>query len=122
MLAASGDSGAADVGLDETTYYSFRVTSWPDSDPLVTGVGGTQLHFTAKGTPAAPTVWNDTYNRGERVRRRQPGPEPPGQRRRVVDLLHPARYQDGVADVVHGSRGVPDISMSASCSGVGHHL
>ena len=62
VLAASGDSGAADLGRDETTYYAFRVTSWPDSDPLVTGVGGTQLHFTAQGTPAAPTVWNDTYN------------------------------------------------------------
>ncbi|HEV2254199.1 MAG TPA: hypothetical protein VGS06_13475, partial [Streptosporangiaceae bacterium] len=62
VLAASGDSGAADVKLDQTTYYPSRVTSWPDSDPLVTGVGGTQLHFTASGSPAAPTVWNDTYN------------------------------------------------------------
>jgi subtilase family serine protease len=41
--AASGDSGVADVELDETTYYLHRVTSWPDSDPLVTGVGGTEL-------------------------------------------------------------------------------
>ena len=62
VLAASGDWGATDVGLDETTYYTFPVTSWPDSDPLVTGVGGTQLHVTAQGTPAAPTVWNDTNN------------------------------------------------------------
>jgi subtilase family serine protease len=62
VLTASGDSGATDLGLDQTTYYLFRVTSWPDSDPLVTGVGGTQLHFTAQGAPAAPTVWNDTYN------------------------------------------------------------
>ena len=62
MLAASGDSGAADVKLDESTYYLFPVTSWPDSDPLVTGVGGTQLHFSANGQPTAPTVWNDTYN------------------------------------------------------------
>ncbi len=43
VLTASGDAGAADVGLDQTTYFAFRVTSWPDSDPLVTGVGGTQL-------------------------------------------------------------------------------
>ena len=63
VLAASGDSGATDLGLDETTYYTFRVTSWPDSDPLVTGVGGTQLHFSAQGKPTAPTVWNDTYNK-----------------------------------------------------------
>ncbi len=63
VLTASGDSGAADVGLNETTYYLHPVTSWPDSDPLVTGVGGTQLHFNAAGQPTAPTVWNDTYNK-----------------------------------------------------------
>ena len=44
VLAASGDSGAADVKFNQTTYYLHPVTSWPDSDPLVTGVGGTQLH------------------------------------------------------------------------------
>ncbi len=77
MLAASGDSGAADLGPDETTYYAFRVTSWPDSDPLVTGVGGTQLHFTAQGTPAAPTVWNDTGNRNaNEFADGNPGPNP----------------------------------------------
>ena len=53
VLAASGDSGAADVKLDESTYYPVPVTSWPDSDPLVTAVGGTQLHFAANGKPAA---------------------------------------------------------------------
>ena len=52
VLAASGDSGAADVKFNETTYYLHPVTSWPDSDPLVTGVGGTQLHQSAKGALA----------------------------------------------------------------------
>ena len=37
-------------------------TSWPDSDPLVTGVGGTQLHLFPGQGGAAATVWNDTYN------------------------------------------------------------
>ncbi len=63
VLAASGDSGAADVGLDQSTYYTYPVTSWPDSDPLVTGVGGTQLHLNASGARTAPdNVWNDTYS------------------------------------------------------------
>src|SRR5579863_1719516 len=62
VLAASGDSGAADVKLDASTYYLAPQTSWPDSDPLVTGVGGTQLHVGARGAPAAATVWNDTYD------------------------------------------------------------
>src|SRR5579875_4151980 len=33
VLTATGDSGAADVGLDQETYYLHPVTSWPDSDP-----------------------------------------------------------------------------------------
>ena len=49
VLAASGDSGAADVKFNQVTYYLHPVTSWPDSDPLVTGVGGTRLHLTAAG-------------------------------------------------------------------------
>ena len=52
------------VGLDESTYYTFPTTSWPDSDPLVTGVGGTQLHLNASGQHTAPdSAWNDTYSK-----------------------------------------------------------
>jgi subtilase family serine protease len=118
VLAASGDSGAGDVGLDETTYYTFRVTSWPDSDPLVTGVGGTQLHFTAQGTPAAPTVWNDTGNQAaNEFADGDPGPNPLASGGGTSIFFTRPEYQDGVQDVVGGSRGVPDISMSAACSG-----
>jgi subtilase family serine protease len=118
VLAASGDSGAADVKLDENTYYPFGVTSWPDSDPLVTAVGGTQLHVTATGKRAAPTVWNDTYNRtvNEFVTG-SAGPVPlAGGGGRSVLFGRPG-YQDGVKRAVGGQRGVPDISMSAACSG-----
>ena len=62
VLAASGDSGAADVMFDGSTFYLHPVTSWPDSDPLVTGVGGTQLHLAGAGQPGPATVWNDTFN------------------------------------------------------------
>ena len=118
VLAASGDSGAADLGPDETTYYAFRVTSWPDSDPLVTGVGGTQLHFTAQGTPAAPTVWNDTGNRNaNEFADGNPGPNPLASGGGTSIFFTRPQYQNGVRDVVGGSRGVPDISMSAACSG-----
>src|ERR1700742_672495 len=64
VLGASGDAGAADVGLDGSTYYLHPVTSWPASDPLVTAVGGTQLHLNAAGQKTSPdTAWNDTYSR-----------------------------------------------------------
>jgi subtilase family serine protease len=118
VLAASGDSGAADVRLDQSTYYPFPVTSWPDSDPLVTAVGGTQLHFTATGQPAAPTVWNDTYNRAANefaVGNAGPNPLAGGGGRSV--LFGRPGYQNGVKNVTGAQRGVPDISMSAACNG-----
>jgi subtilase family serine protease len=118
VLAAAGDSGAADVGLDGSTYYLFPVTSWPDSDPLVTGVGGTQLHFNAQGRPTAPTVWNDTYNKATNefaIGNAGPNPLAGGGGKSIL-FSRPA-YQNGVQNVVGSRRGVPDISMSGACNG-----
>jgi subtilase family serine protease len=118
VLAASGDSGAADVKLDESTYYLFPVTSWPDSDPLVTGVGGTQLHFSAAGKPTAPTVWNDTYNKAANEfaeGNADPNPLAGGGGQSV--LFGRPGYQNGVRNIVGAHRGVPDISMSGACNG-----
>jgi subtilase family serine protease len=118
VLAASGDSGAADVGLDQRTYYPFPVTSWPDSDPLVTGVGGTQLHFSAQGKPTAPTAWNDSYNQAaNEFADGNPGPNPLAGGGGTSILFSRPTYQNGVRNVVGGRRGVPDISMSAACNG-----
>ena len=119
VLAASGDSGAADVGPDGSTYYFHPVTSWPDSDPLVTGVGGTRLHLNDAGTRTAPdSVWNDTYNvaTNEYIEGNA-GPNPlAGGGGKSIIFSRPA-FQDTVASVVGNQRGVPDISMSASCNG-----
>jgi subtilase family serine protease len=117
VLAASGDSGAADVKLDGATYYLHPVTSWPDSDPLVTGVGGTQLHRNANGTFTS-TVWNDTYNKptNEYVFGTA-GPNPlAGGGGKSIFFDRPG-YQNGVKPVVGNSRGVPDIAMSGACDG-----
>jgi len=117
VLAASGDSGAADVKFNETTYYLHPVTSWPDSDPLVTGVGGTQLRQSAKGAWHS-VVWNDTYN----VPTQQfifgdKGPNPlAGGGGKSVIFSRP-KYQNSVAGVTGAARGVPDISMSGACNG-----
>jgi subtilase family serine protease len=119
VLAASGDSGAADVRFNEVTYYLHAVTSWPDSDPLVTAVGGTQLHLVANGGNAAPaTVWNDTFNGATNefvVGSLGPNPLAGGGGKSAV-FARP-RFQQGVRDVVGDRRGVPDISMSAACNG-----
>jgi subtilase family serine protease len=119
VLAASGDSGAADVKFNEVTYYLHRVTSWPDSDPLVTAVGGTQLHLAAGGGNVTPaTVWNDTFNAAaNEFVGGGPGPSPlAGGGGRSVVFARP-RFQNGVRDIVGDRRGVPDISMSAACNG-----
>jgi subtilase family serine protease len=119
VLTAAGDSGAADVGLDGQTYYTFPVTSWPDSDPLVTGVGGTQLHLDPDGNrTSADTVWNDTFNvPAQQFIFGDNGPNPlAGGGGKSVLFARPS-YQNLVRNVVGQSRGVPDISMSAACNG-----
>jgi subtilase family serine protease len=118
VLAASGDSGAADVRFDQVTYYLHPVTSWPDSDPLVTGVGGTQLHFNKAGHPTRATVWNDTYNVPTNefiIGNRGPNPLAGGGGKSVIFARPP--YQNSVQKIVGGRRGVPDISMSGACNG-----
>jgi len=110
VLAASGDSGAADVGLDETTYYTHPVTSWPDSDPLVTGVGGTEL-VAGKGNTYTSVAWNDTYNS-----HLGGGTDPLATGGGLSVLFSRPFYQNGVKNVVGSARGVPDVSMNGACS------
>jgi subtilase family serine protease len=119
VLAASGDSGATDDELNGETYYTSPVTSWPASDPLVTGVGGTQLHLDASGNHASPdTAWNDTYNvPANQFIAGDNGPNPLASGGGKSILFGRPYYQDGVRAVVGSSRGVPDISMSAACNG-----
>jgi subtilase family serine protease len=119
VLSASGDDGATDLGLNEQTFYTRPVTSWPASDPLVTGVGGTQLHLDSNGNLTSPaTVWNDTFNASAQdFILGSSGPSPlAGGGGKSIFFSRPA-YQNAVRDVVGGSRGVPDISMSAACNG-----
>ena len=119
VLAASGDDGATDIGLDGQTFYTFPVTSWPASDPLVTGVGGTQLHLDVNGARQSPdTVWNDTYAAAvQQFILGDSGPSPlAAGGGKSIFFARPA-YQNPVQKVVGRTRGVPDISMSAACNG-----
>jgi hypothetical protein len=119
VLAASGDSGAADVGPNGSTYYLHPVATWPGTDPLVTAVGGTRLRLTATGHRTAPdTTWNDTYNKpAQRYINGSTGPAPLASGGGRSDVFARPRYQNGVSKVVGRQRGVPDISMSAACDG-----
>jgi subtilase family serine protease len=103
VVSASGDAGATDLLSNLSCCYAFRVTSWPASDPLVTSVGGTDLTLDGLGNRIVPdAVWND-------------GGASAGGGGRSIVFGRPS-YQDGVAAIVGRHRGVPDVSLSASCS------
>jgi subtilase family serine protease len=119
VLAASGDSGATDLKGDLKSYYTYPVTGWPASDPLVTAVGGTRLNLDSSGNRnSADTVWNDSYSRAaNELVSGDPGPSAlAGGGGKSVIFGRPS-YQNAVARVTGNHRGVPDISMSAACTG-----
>ena len=119
VLAGSGDSGVTGFEPNQQSYYTYPVTSWPASDPLVTAVGGTRLDLDASGNRnSADTVWNDTYSQiANRLVNGNNGPDPlAGGGGKSVVFGRPS-YQNGVRGTVGSHRGVPDISMSAACTG-----
>jgi subtilase family serine protease len=104
VLAGSGDSGATNYMLNVNDYYTRRVTGWPAADPLVTAVGGTQIDTDAAGRPTqSPRVWNDK------------AASPLAGGGGVSSIFSRPAWQHSVAAIVGSHRGVPDISMDASC-------
>ena len=107
VLAASGDFGPTDALPDTNCCYPFQVNSWPSADPLVTSIGGTQLHLNDAGKTLAPdNVWNDNP-----IGIQAAGG---GGLSKVFDR---PEFQDSVRGVVGSQRGTPDISMSAAVDG-----
>lgn len=103
VLASSGDTGATNYNLDGSALYPYAVNSWPSADPLVTSIGGTQLHLDAAGNHITPdVVWNDGF-----------GAAGGGQ----SHVFSRPSFQATVKSVVGDSRGTPDISMSAAVDG-----
>jgi subtilase family serine protease len=103
VLASSGDQGATDLLADTSCCFPFRVNSWPSADPLVTSMGGTQLHLDNQGNRIAPDeVWNDRFGAGGGG---------------FSSVFGRPDFQEDVTRVVDGHRGTPDISMSAAVDG-----
>ena len=102
LLASAGDSGAAELSCDGTS--EVKAVSSPASDPLVTSVGGTQLHADPHtGAYQSEVVWSAAVD--------------------VVDgaggggfsvIYQRPEYQEGVPGISRSSRGVPDIAYNAS--------
>jgi subtilase family serine protease len=98
VLAATGDEGVTSYKYNMVDEFTVPAVSWPATDPLVTAVGGTQLDLRGNGVRRSPDVaWRGSGG-GKSI---------------VFD--RPA-YQNAVRAVIGRHRGVPDISMDASCS------
>ncbi len=121
VLAATGDAGATDYSnAAGTLLYTHRAVDWPSTDPLVTAVGGTQLALLDDGSRTQPDqVWNDSSNYAlNYVFFGTPGPEALATGGGKSAVFARPWYQNSVAGVTGSQRGVPDISMSAACSGL----
>ena len=102
MLAGSGDQGSTNIKADLTCCFPQRENSWPSVDPLVTSLGGTQLHLDLLGNRMAPdNVWNDFGASG-------------GGRSKFFDR---PQFQEPVKGLTGDHRATPDISMSAAVDG-----
>jgi subtilase family serine protease len=121
VLAAAGDDGATDQSNNSgSLLFTHRAVLWPATDPLVTAVGGTQLALDANGDrTAADAVWNDGNNYGL-LNALTGSPDPTGIATGggKSSVFGRPSYQNGVSRVVGNHRGIPDISMSAACSGL----
>jgi subtilase family serine protease len=121
VLAATGDAGSTDYSnVAGTLLYTHPAVDWPASDPLVTGVGGTELALLPDGSHAAPDqVWNDSTNYAlNNAFSGNPDPQADAAGGGKSAVFARPWYQDSVASVVGQQRGVPDIAMSGACSGM----
>ncbi len=103
---AAGDEGTAGVNAKEE-FLKHRSASWPSTDPLVTSIGGTQLHLNEAGERTAPdSVWNDA----------DVGIDAAGGGGPSKFFELPA-FQTLVKTHSGNHRATPDISMSAAVNG-----
>ena len=106
MLDAAGDEGVAGLNVN-FEFFRHRTVSWPASDPLVTGVGGTQLHLNEEGQRTAPdNVWDEFL--GNFIVAGAGGKS---------KVFPRPEYQQLINTHSGHSRAVPDISMTAAVNG-----
>jgi subtilase family serine protease len=107
VLASSGDFGSTNPRLDGVTFFRRRTVAWPSSDPLVSSIGGTQLHLNNKGRRIAPdNVWNDIPEGIDAAAGGGPS-----------HVFGRPSFQRGIATGADGRRATPDISLSAAVDG-----
>ncbi len=106
LMSSSGDIGPANYDQDGNVL-RHQANSWPTSDPLVTSVGGTQLHLNAAGNRLAPdNVWNDIPIGIDAAGGGSPS-----------HVFKRPSYQRGISTGAGAFRATPDISMTAAVDG-----
>jgi subtilase family serine protease len=119
VFGATNDTGVSGAPTAGNRLYHHRVVQWPASDPLVTGVGGTDIHLDAAGNRiAADTAWNDTWNPfvANFTRSCLAPPVPWASSGGLSTIFKRPAYQDAVRNIVGNHRSLPDISMNAAIS------
>jgi subtilase family serine protease len=109
VLAATGDDGSTDQSsVSGSELFTTPAVDWPGSDPLVTAVGGLQLHLNQSGGRLLPdNVWNDTNLLGT----------PAAGSGGLSEVFGRPSFQSKVAGIVGSHRGIPDVSLSAAQDG-----
>lgn len=102
VLASAGDSGTANVDVNNNTY-TFPTVNFPASSPFVTGVGGTSLYADTSGKYLSEIVWNDFNGAAGGGGVSQQFAEPPYQ----------YSLPDSVQQTLNNFRGVPDVAYNA---------
>jgi subtilase family serine protease len=108
VISSSGDFGAVSKPCPGSTAFSpIREVGLPDSDPLVLGVGGTNLTVDrTSGAYVNETAWNTPPDPPLLVHSEASGGG-------FSHLFPRPGYQDGVAGI-GSTRGVPDVAADAS--------
>ncbi len=114
LIASSGDDGAAQGTCDGTSWV--RAASSPASDPLVTSVGGTELHAADYCLPNSAAILPQTRH-PEPIRAKSPGTKSAGFGAAgggFSVLYATPLYQLGSVPFGRKQRGVPDVSYNAA--------
>ena len=129
FFASSGDDGSLGVARahHQTQTVDHPSTSYPNSSPYVTSVGGTQVQSGWTWAPTSDVPFNTDGSRNPAYWAWTPGGSseavwnetwgPIGTGGGTSHVYGRPAYQDGVADVVGDHRGVPDLAWNAAVNG-----
>jgi subtilase family serine protease len=129
FFASSGDDGSLGISRahHQTQLVDHPATSYPNTSPYVTSVGGTQLQSGWTWNPTQDKPFNDDGSRNPAYWGWTPGGESEavwneswggiGTGGGLSSVYSRPSFQDSVAGVVGSHRGVPDLAWNAAVNG-----